>query len=112
MSTVASTTNQTRTMCGRWAGRWDRRRPPTAPCWPSSAGALQTDSAWDPVVPNLTGRHTYMTSAEGRPCPEWDDLIAAFHDHGVLPDDTWQAVRHKTLSKDYRRRFRARLLGL
>ena len=29
----------------------------------------------------------------GHPRPAWDDLIAAFHDHGVLPNDTWQEVR-------------------
>ena len=68
---------------------------------------------WGTLVPHLTGRHIYMaTPPQGHPRPAWDDLIAAFHDHGVLPDDTWQKVRQKTLSKDYRRRVRARLLEL
>ena len=48
---------------------------------------------WGALVPHLTGRHTYMvTPPWGHPCPAWDNLIAAFHDHGILPDDTWQEV--------------------
>ena len=61
---------------------------------------------WMPMgrsVPHLKGHHTYMTTARGHPRPQWDDLIAAFVNHGVLPDDTWQAVGQKTLSRDYRR---------
>ena len=65
------------------------------------------------LVPHLAGRHTYMaTPPRGHPRPECDDLIAAFHDHGILPDDTWQEVRQKTLGREYRRRVRSRLLDL
>ena len=54
-----------------------------------------------------------MTTPPRRhPRPACNDLIAAFHDHGILPDDTWQAVRQKTLGRDYRRRVRSRLLEL
>ena len=68
---------------------------------------------WDALTPHLTGRHVYMASPpQGHPCPAWDDLIAAFHDHGILPDDTWQEVQRKTLGKDYRRRVHARLLEI
>ena len=68
---------------------------------------------WDALTPHLTGRHVYMaTPPQGHPRPTWDDLIAAFHDHGILPDDTWQEVQRKTLGKDYRRRVRARLLEI
>ena len=66
----------------------------------------------DALVPNLPGRHTYMTTTQGRPRADWDDRIAAFYDHGVLPDNTWQAVRQKTLNRDYWRRVGARLLEL
>ena len=65
------------------------------------------------LAPHLTGRHVYMaTPPQGHPCPAWDDLIAAFHDHGILPDDTWREVRQETLGRDYRRRVRARLLEI
>ena len=68
---------------------------------------------WDMLAPHLTGRHVYMaTPPQGHPRPAWDDLIAAFHDHGILPDDTWQVVQGKTLGRDYRRRVRARLLEI
>ena len=68
---------------------------------------------WDALTPHLTVRHVYMaTPPQGHPRPAWDDLIAAFHNHGILPDDTWQEVRRKTLGKDYRRRVRARLLEI
>ena len=68
---------------------------------------------WGALVPHLAGHHTYMaTPLQGHPRPAWDDLIAAFHDHGILPDDTWQEVQQKTLGRDYRRRVRARLLEL
>ena len=68
---------------------------------------------WGTLVPHLTGRHIYMaTPPQGAPRPVWDNLIAAFHDHGVLPEDTWQDVRQKTLSRDYQRSVRARLLEL
>ena len=68
---------------------------------------------WDALTPHLTGRHVYMASPpQGHPRPAWDDFIAAFHDHGILPGDTWQEVQRKTLGKDYRRRVRARLLEI
>ena len=68
---------------------------------------------WDALTPHLTGRHVYMASPpQGHPRLAWDDLIAAFHDHGILPGDTWQEVQRKTLGKDYRRRVRARLLEI
>ena len=68
---------------------------------------------WDTLAPDLNGRHVYMaTPPEGHPRPAWDDLIAAFHDHGILPDDTWREVQRKTLSRDNRRRVRARLLEI
>ena len=68
---------------------------------------------WDALTPHLTGRHVYMaTPPGGHPRPAWDDLIAAFHDHGILPDDTWREVQRKTLGRDYRRRVRARLLEI
>ena len=68
---------------------------------------------WGVLVPHLAGRHTYMaTPPRGHPRPAWDDLIAAFHNHGILPDDTWQEVQQKTLGKDCRHRVRALLLEL
>ena len=68
---------------------------------------------WDALTPHLTGRHVYMaTPPQGHPRPAWDDLNAAFHDHGILPDDTWREVQRKTLGRDYRRRVRARLLEI
>ena len=78
---------------------------------------LQRDAAdccqWDMLAPHLTGRHVYMaTPPQGHPRPAWDDLIASFHDHGILPDDTWREVQRKTLGRDYRRRVSARLLEI
>ena len=68
---------------------------------------------WNTLAPHLTGRHMYMaTPPQGLPHPAWDDLIAAFHDHGILPDDTWREVERKMLGRDYRRRVRARLLEI
>ena len=52
------------------------------------------------------------TPPQGHPRPAWDDLIAALHDHGTLPDDTWREVQRKTLGRDYRRPVRARLLEI
>ena len=49
---------------------------------------------------------------QGHPRPAWDHLIAAFHDHGILPDNTWREVERKTLGRDCRRRVRARLLEI
>ena len=48
------------------------------------------------------------TPSPGAPRPAWDDLIAAFHDNGILSDVTWQEVRQKTLGRDYQRRVRHR----
>ena len=68
---------------------------------------------WDALAPHLTERHVYMaTPPLGHPRPAWDDLIAAFHDHRILPDDTWREVQRKTPGMDYRRRVRARLLEI
>ena len=68
---------------------------------------------WGALVPHLTGHHTYMARPpRGHTCTAWDDLIAAIHDHGILPDDTWQEVRQKTLGRDYQHGVRARLLEL
>ena len=68
---------------------------------------------WDALTPHLTGRHVYMaTPPQGHPRPAWDNLIAAFHDHWILPDDTWREVQRKTLGRDYQRRARARLLEI
>ena len=65
------------------------------------------------LVLHLAGRHTYMaTPPRGHPRPAWDDLIAAFHDHRVFSEDTWQEVWRKTLGRDYRQSVRARLLEL
>ena len=51
-----------------------------------------------------------MTTPQEHPGPAGDDLRAAFHDDGILPDNTWQAVRQKTLGRDYRRRISPCLL--
>ena len=68
---------------------------------------------WDTLAPHLPGRHVYMAnSPQGHPRPAWDSLIAAFHDHGILPDDTWREVQRKTLGRDSRRRVSARLLEI
>ena len=53
--------------------------------------------------------HVYDAPPKGHPGPAWDDLIAASHEDGIVPDDTWQEIRQKTLSRDYRRCVRARL---
>ena len=56
---------------------------------------------WDTLAPHLTGRHVYMaTPPQGHPRPVWDDLIAAFHDDGILPDNTLREVQRKTLGRD------------
>ena len=68
---------------------------------------------WDALTPHLTGRLVYMAVLpQGHSCPAWDDLIAAFHDHGILTIDTWREVQRKTLGRDYLRRVRARLLEI
>ena len=64
-------------------------------------------------APPHKGGHVYMaTPPQGHPFPARDNLIAAFRDHGILPDDTWREVKRKTLRRDYRRRVRARLLEI
>ena len=74
---------------------------------------VENGCQWDALTPHLTGRHVHMaTPSQGHPRPSRDDLIAAFHDHGILPDDTWREVQRKTLGRDYRRRVRARLLEI
>ena len=67
---------------------------------------------WDALAPHLTRCHVYMATPppQGHPRPAGDDLITAFDDHGILPDDTWREVQRKTLGRDYGRRFRAHLL--
>ena len=89
--------------------RGDRRRQPTGPPPPWRRG-------WVPVgrsgAPPRRAPHVYGNTPGGQPRPAWDDLIAAFHDNGILQDDTWQEVRQKTLRRDYRHRVRARLLEL
>ena len=76
---------------------------------PEAANGCQ----WDTLSPHLTGRHVYMaTPSQGHPRPAWDNLIAAFHDHWILPDDTWREVQRKMLGRDYRCRVRARLLEI
>ena len=68
---------------------------------------------WDTLAPHLTGRHVYMaTPHQGHPCPAWDNLSAAFNDHGTLPDDTWREAQRKMCGRDYRRRVCARLLEI
>ena len=54
----------------------------------------------------------YGDPPQGHPSPAWDDLIAAFRDHGTLTNDTWQEVQQKTPSRGYLRRVRARLLEI
>ena len=73
----------------------------------------EDECEWGALVLHLTGRHTYMaTLPRGHPRPACDDLVAAFHDHGILPNDTWQELRQKMLGRDHRRCVRARLLEL
>ena len=68
---------------------------------------------WGMLAPHLTGRHVYMAiPPQGHPDPAWDDLIAAFHDHGILPNDTWREVRQKTLGRDALSLCRLRLWSL
>ena len=83
--------------------------PPSLKALPISKGRQGQGGALTPAV----SWFQYMASPpQGHPRPSWDDLIAAFHDHGILPGDTWQEVQRKTLGKDYRRRVRARLLEI
>ena len=61
---------------------------------------------------SLTSRHTYMTTTQGHSHPEWDDVIADFHNMGVVPDDTWRTDGPDTLNREYWRRGCARVLEL
>ena len=71
------------------------------------------DCQWGMLALHFTGRHVYMaTPPQGQTRPAWVDLIAAFHDHGILPDDTWREVQQKTLGRYYRRRVRGCLLEI
>ena len=63
-------------------------------------------------APTHRATHVYDDPPQGHRRLAWVDLIAAFLDHGILRDDTCQLVRQKTLSRDYRRRVRARLLEI
>ena len=68
---------------------------------------------WDMLAPHLTRCHVYMAiPPQGHPRPAWDDLIAAFHDQGIPPDDTWREVQRETLGRDYWCRVRAHLLEI
>ena len=109
-SELAATLRQELDSCdGLWVG-WE------AVADGSPLALLQRDAAdeyrWGTLVPHLTRRHIYMATPPQGHRPALDDLIAAFHDHGVLPDDRWQEVWQRTSSKDYRRRVRACLLEL
>ena len=86
-----------------------RGRQPTGPPPPGRRARVPVGRSGAP--PHRTP-HVYGNPPLGAPRPAWDDLIAAFHDHGILPDDTWQEVRQKTLGRDYLRRVRGRLLEL
>ena len=90
---------------------WDGRQSRTAPYWPSPTRTPQTCAngiRWRPTSPGATC--IWQPSLQGHPRPAWDDLIAAFNDHGILTDHTWREVQQKTPGRDYRRRVRARLL--
>ena len=91
-----------------WVGG-GRGRQPTSPPPPGRRGRVPVGrSGTQP----RRAPHVHGNPPRGHPRLEWDGLIATFHDHGILPDDTWQEVRQKTLSRDYRRRVRAHLLEL
>ena len=88
---------------------WSGRQSQTATYWPFSTGTPRTGASgicWRPTP------RVYGNPPKGHPRQAWDDLIAAFHDHGILPDDTWREFQQKTLGRDYRRRVRARLLEI
>ena len=67
-----------------------------------AAGRVGGSRGWQPTGPPPPGRRRRVPVGHasapphrvprvyGKPPPR---LIAAFHDHGVLPDDTWQEVR-------------------
>ena len=95
------------------SSEWSGRQSRTATYWPSSTrrrGRVPMGYARAP--PHRAPRVYGNPPPQGHPRPAWDDLIAAFHDHGILPDDTWREVQRKTLGRDYRRRVRARLLEI
>ena len=68
---------------------------------------------WDALVPHLNGHHAYMTTPpEGISSRPGMTSSQPSMTTGFLADNTWQAVRQKTLGRDYQRRVRARLLEL
>ena len=74
----------------KWSGRQSR----TATYWPSSTGTPRTGAGgicWRPTSPGATC--IWQPPPQGHPHPALEDLIAAFHDHGILPDDTWRGVQ-------------------
>ena len=72
-------------------------------------GACCPSSCTPPHRPS----HPYGDRLGGHPPGVlWDDLIAAFHDHGVLPGDTWQAVPQGVLNRDYQSHVRTLPLEL
>ena len=87
-----------------------RGRHPTGPPPPGRRERVPMGCADAPFhrAPRVHGN----SPPGGNPRPAWDDLTAAFHDHGILLDDTWREVQRKTLGRDYRRRVRARLLEI
>ena len=97
---------QLRRAAGRAGG--GRGRRPTGLPPPGRRGRVPVGRSGAPPhrAPHVYGN----PPPRGHPRLAWDDLIAAFHDHGILPAITWQEVRQKTLGRDYRRRVRARLL--
>ena len=80
-----------------------RGRHPTGPPPPGRPERVPIGCADAPPhgVPRVHGN-----PPQGHPRPAWGYLIAAFHDHGILPDDTWREVQRKTLGRDYRRPVR------
>ena len=87
-----------------------RERHPTCPPPPGRRKRVPMGYAGAP--PDRAPRVHGNPPPPGHPRPAWDDLIAAFHNQGILPDDTWREVQRKTLRREYRRRVRARLLEI
>ena len=79
--------------------------------WEAAPQKSVSGALWYPTSPGAT-RTWRPPPPRGHARPEWDDLIAAFHSHEILPDEMWQEVRQKTLGRDYRRRVRPPLLEL
>ena len=87
-----------------------RERHPTGP--PPTGRRKRVPMGYAGAPPHGAPRVHGNPPPQGHPCPTWDDVIAAFHDHGILPDDTWREVQRKMLNRDYRRRVRACLLEI